>query len=421
MSNRSTPYLVCADQNGQILEEPGLLMLTRQGRQLALPRPDDLIPLPESSDLFLLPGRRALGLDPQTGQVEMVEELAVAGFASPGHTLTGTAAFMSDPDAPVLSMYAYGAVGYMNNRFWISARLVDRDQRQVFTGIPQREITARAGELLKKFPENRLIKHLAGCALHSCCPAARNLVLGRFEAPLPTSRTCNAACIGCLSLQPPDSGFESTQQRISFTPSPKEIAQVMTLHSARAKRPILSFGQGCEGEPLTQARLISQAVAGVRSTISHATVNMNTNGSMPGFVPDLAQAGLDSVRVSLNSADPALYHAYYRPKGYNFEDVRNFVVQAKKMNLFVSLNLLYYPGVSDTETQIQSLISFIADTRPNFIQMRNLNLDPDIYLDLLGDSDLGPQAGLSNFMKRIRKECPWVGFGYFNPYLGDGQ
>ena len=27
--------------------------------------------------------------------------------------------------------------------------------------------------------------------------------------------------------------------------------------------------------------------------------------------------------------------------------------------------------------------------------------------------------GLRNFRKRLRKACPWLKFGYFNPYLED--
>ncbi len=418
MKKKKTPYLVCADEKGQIFEEPELLMLSRQGNGLVLPGPDDLIPLPPSSDLFLLPGRKAVGLDPATGKIQLVDALAVAGFASPGHTLSGTAAYMTEPDAPVLPLYAYGAVGFLDDRFWITARLVDQDQRQVFSHIPQSDITRNAHELLKKYPENRLIRHLAGCALNSCCPAARNLVLGRFEAPLPTSRSCNARCVGCISFQPDDSGIKATQKRISFTPESEELIQVMKIHCARAKKPVLSFGQGCEGEPLTQAELICEAISRVRNSIPQATININTNASLPESVSKLARSGLNSVRVSLNSTDPDLYHSYYRPVNYSFDQVKGFIQEARDHKLFVSLNLLYFPGITDTESQIGSITDFIQDLKIDFIQMRNLNLDPDIYLALVRDKDLGPQTGLGNFMKRIKKECPWTGFGYFNPYLG---
>ena len=90
------PTLLYADAQGSIYDHPHLQMLTRRGEELALPRPDELMPLPPESDLFLLPGRRALGLDPDTGQVEPSDKghTAVAAFVCPGHTLTGLAAYL---------------------------------------------------------------------------------------------------------------------------------------------------------------------------------------------------------------------------------------------------------------------------------------------------------------------------------------
>jgi hypothetical protein len=56
--------------------------------------------------------------------------------------------------------------------------------------------------------------------------------------------------------------------------------------------------------------------------------------------------------------------------------------------------------------------------RVDFIQMRNLNLDPEIYLALVeGKKKNEGRMGLNNFMKRLQKNCPWIEFGYFNPYL----
>ena len=36
----------------------------------------------------------------------------------------------------------------------------------------------------------------------------------------------------------------------------------------------------------------------------------------------LRASGLDSIRVSLNSARERYYHRYYKPKGYRFSDVK---------------------------------------------------------------------------------------------------
>jgi len=422
--SKPRPLLVFADAQGNIYDHPELLMLCRKGEALAQPRPDELIPLPEDSDLFLLPGRMAVGLDPENGQVEALQERAVAAFVCPGHTLAGLAAFHVDhdgPPPPVLPLFAYGAVGYAEGRFWVCAKKVDEDKRQVFTRIPRKRIEQGANRWLRRFPDNRLVKHLSHCALGYCCPAARNLCLGRFEAPLPTSRACNAACVGCISLQDEDSGFPSTQNRISFRPTAKEIMQIMLEHGGSEARPVYSFGQGCEGEPLTEAPLIAEAVGKFRKAGGAGTVNINTNASLPDTLPDLAAAGVNSIRVSCNSARSELYEAYYRPRSYTFDDVLQSIRTAKGLGMFVSLNLLYFPGVTDTEEELQALQELTADGAVDFIQLRNLNLDPDMYMQLASPHIASPSMGLQHFRKRLAKASPHLGFGYFNPFLQEGK
>jgi wyosine [tRNA(Phe)-imidazoG37] synthetase (radical SAM superfamily) len=420
MAKKIQPRLIYADLEGNIFDHPHLLMLCRKGAELTMPSPQDLIPLPRESELFLLPQRNALGFDPESGHIEALEHTAVSAFVSPGHTLTGLSAFLSAQGSPRLPLFAYGAVGYANGRFWVCARRVDRDTRQQFSDIPQARIEAGAQRWLKAFPDNRLVRHLARCALTSCCPAARNLALGRFEAPLPTARGCNAACVGCISEQPPSSGFPATQSRISFRPSAREITQIMHSHAASEKRPIFSFGQGCEGEPLLESETIRAAVASYRARNGRGTVNINTNASRPETLPGLAEAGLDSMRVSLNSAREAIYQPYYRPRDYSLSTVATAVAQAKELGLFVSLNLLFFPGISDTESELQALSELIDRTRLDFIQLRNLNLDPELYLELLPEQS-SPAMGLANFMVRLEKEFPWIAFGYFNPYVASGR
>ncbi len=419
------PRLVFADAQGNIYDHPSLLMLCRRGHEYALPRPDELIPMPEESELFLLPGRHALGLDPESGEVEALDEFAVAAFASPGHTLAGTAAYLRNDNAsqpaPVLPMFAYGAVGYAGGRFWVAAQRVDQDKRQVFSAIPRKQIEKGALRLQSLFPDNRLVKHLTHCALGNCCPAARNLCLGRFEAPLPTARSCNAACVGCISLQPDDSGFPATQKRIGFRPTPEEICEIMLHHGASEPRPVFSFGQGCEGEPLTEAETIAAAIRLFRAKGGRGVVNVNTNGSLHSVIPDLAAAGLSSMRVSLNSARAPLYQAYYRPKNYSFEDVRQTISAAKANGIFVSLNLLYFPGITDSEEEFTALAELVGACGVDFIQLRNLNLDPERYLELAAPFAHGPAMGLGHFRKRCNQEFPALSFGYFNPYLEEGK
>ncbi|MDR1947163.1 MAG: radical SAM protein [Desulfovibrio sp.] len=415
------PRLVTASENGDIHDRPDLLMVCRRGAETALPRPEELIPLPKESELFLLPGRRALGLDPTSGELLETDDLAVAAFTAPAHTLSAHPAFKKDADAPVLPLFAYGAAGFASGRFYVCAAKVDDDPRQVFSGIAAGVLRDEAHALLKQYPDNRLMRHLAGtCALRYNCPAARNLCLGRFEAPLPVSDACNARCIGCISRQEAGSGVcAAPQKRMNFTPTAEEIVEVMRHHAAKEKEaPVFSFGQGCEGEPLTRSALIADAVRSFRSGGGRGTINVNSNASLPEAVEELAKAGISSLRVSLNSADPDTYARYYCPQGYDFAQVRESIGRAKRAGVFVSLNLLFFPGFSDTEAEYAALTALLREERADMLQLRNLNIDPDIYLELMRDTERGPAMGLPAYRKRLKKDCPALRIGYFNPYLG---
>ncbi|MDR2892440.1 MAG: radical SAM protein [Deltaproteobacteria bacterium] len=422
-SSSTRPVLLVADDQGNIFEKPDLFMLCRRGRELVLPRPDELMPLPPESELFFLPGRRAIGLDPESGVPLEQEELAVAAFAAPAHTLSAHPAYKSEPDAPMLPLFAYGAVGFANGRMYVCARKVDEDKRQVFTDLSQKKLRKAALDLAAMYPENNLIRHLTHkCALTYACPAAKNFCLGRYEAPLPTSRACNARCVGCISHQDKTSPICSTpQSRLDFTPTATEITEVMRHHAAMAVKPIYSFGQGCEGEPLSEYPLLLESVVRFRAEGGRGTINLNTNASIPSAVAGLSEAGLSSMRVSLNSARDVVYNAYYRPINYSLDDVRQSIAEAKQRGVFVSLNLLFFPGFTDTELETEALEELISETKLDFVQLRNLNIDPEFYLELMEGFETGPVLGLKNFLKRLRQTCPWLRFGYFNPYVEDGK
>lgn len=413
------PDLVFAFENGEIASDDAYHMLCRQGDEWALPRPDELIPLPPESEFFLLPGRRAVGLNKETGKVEELEELAVAAFVAPGYTISGHPVYVTEENAPTLPLFAYGALGVIGDDFYVCAMQVDKDTRQVFEGISPKKIEKKAKALMKEFPKNRLMQHLMNnCVLRYGCPAAKNLVLGRYEAPLPTSRACNARCVGCISQQEADSSIcQAPQDRMNFTPTAQEIVEVMLYHQRNEKQPIYSFGQGCEGEPLTQAPLLAEAVKLFREKGGIGTVNLNSNASMPRWIKELALAGLNSLRVSMNSAREAVYNKYYRPTNYGFGDVRKSIQTAKEHELFVSLNLLFFPGVTDCEEEVEALIELVNAYRVDFIQLRNLNIDPEMYLRLLEEIEFGPSVGLANFTKRLLSSCPHLQFGYFNPKI----
>ena len=241
--------------------------------------------------------------------------------------------------------------------------------------------------------------------------------MGRWEAPLPTSPACNARCLGCLSLQPPDSCCPATQERIAFSPTVAEILEIAVPHLEAAPRAVASFGQGCEGEPLLVAPLIEAAVREIRARTSRGTLNLNTNASLPEALGRILDAGLDSVRVSLNSARPELYRAYARPRGYGFEDVLESMRAVRRRGKFLSINYFVFPGVTDDPAEWAAFRKLLREVRPDLIQWRNLNLDPAWYWQTAQPFTGGGPLGVATVLARVRREFPAIRFGYFNPPL----
>ena len=306
------------------------------------------------------------------------------------------------------------SVGFADDRFWTTGARVDPDQRQDPWRFDLEAVKRGTFSALDRLPENRICQQLTRCALDYGCRAAQNYFLGRHEAPLPTSVACNAQCIGCISLQP-DGAFRASHERITRRVQADEIVALARDHWSRVPDGVVSFGQGCEGEPLLEADVLVEAVRTLDGSTPRGSINLNSNASLPEAVARMADAGLDSMRVSLNSPRHDVYEAYYNPRHYTFADVERSVMEMKKRGRWVSINLLYYPGVTDTPAEMEALSAFLTRTRLDMVQVRNLNVDPELYERALPPGVLAQGSGVTRFRKELSRRCPWISFGYINP------
>jgi len=318
MDEHFIPNLLVSDEGGNVFDVPELRMTGMSGTRPVLPETDELIDLPYGSDVFMLPDRIAVGFDPREEAFVLLPEyqgkrvFPVAAFMAPAYMqfllpayrepelpeydARSQARTRSGPAPPAFSgryaplpMYGYTAVGWRENGAVVPAVRIDDDIRQDLACVDLDAISEKAPEVKKHYPGNRLVAHLVdNCALCYGCPAARNFVLGRWECPVPASRVCNAGCIGCISYQQKDSGMRVAQERIAFVPTADEIVEFTVPHLESADKAVISFGQGCEGEPLMVADLLIEAVAKIRERTSKGIINLNTNGSKPDKIPALA-------------------------------------------------------------------------------------------------------------------------------------
>ncbi len=415
------PKMVYADSNGQIYDHPYLTMAGMSGPEAVIPEAIELIPLPEGSRLFTIPDTPPIAYDSRKMKFSVVEKAAgirgklqaVSAFMAPGYARTLLPACDYHQKRAHLPLWSYTAVGWDEERdcFVVAATKVDSNTNWNPENYDDRLLDPLVRKYLKELPDNRLLEQLSRCAVDYHCFAAKNLFFRRWEAPLPTSPACNAACLGCISLQPSDY-CPASQERIKFVPTPNELAELAVPHLQNADQPIVSYGQGCEGDPILQTPVIAEATRQMKAATSRGTVNFNSNGSLPDKVRQLCDSGMDSFRFSLNSVLEERYNSYYRPRGYSFKNVKESVKISKDAGRFTMINYLISPGVNDAPEEVQELKQFVADTGLDMIQMRNLSIDPDYYNKALGITRRG--IGIYRLLAELKREFPKLQFGYYN-------
>ena len=417
------PKMLYADSKGNIFDHPELCMAGMSGDEAVLPENMELIPLPEDSRLFTMPAMPPIAWDAAKKKFITVPEIregrrsqriqAVAAFMAPGYMRTLLPACDYSAKTTHLPLWSYTAVGWDEQQdcFVVAATKVDNNSNWNPVNYDDRTLDPLVREMLKTMPENRLLEQLSRCAVDYHCFAAKNLFYRRWEAPLPTSPICNSNCLGCISLQPSEC-CPSNHERISFVPTPEELCQIAVPHLEQAEMAIVSYGQGCEGDPILQADTIAEATRRMKKATSRGTVNFNSNGSIPERISMLCDAGMDSFRFSMNSLREEQYNRYYRPKGYAFSDVMKSVYTAKSAGRFTMINYLVSPGVSDAPEELEALLRFVGDTGIDMIQMRNLSIDPDFYNKEMGVNGKG--IGMYKLLQRLKEEFPKLQFGYYN-------
>lgn len=414
-------YLVYADEKGNVFDHPSLYGLARSGDMIVEIMEDELIPLPEGATLVGLPSTRAVGMDPETGEMMPLpgDAQAVGALLPQGFTRLCLPGYVKTDKSYKLPLFGYSAVVWKDGRFYTAARLSDDPEKWNPVNCDIKELKLGVQRLTGKYPDNRLYQHMSNCALGYECLTASNTFLNRWEGAVPVSYSCNAGCFGCISEQPDDSGFVAPQTRMNFKPTVEELVQVMLEH-LKTPESIISFGQGCEGEPSTQAKIIIEAMREVRSITEMGYININTNAGLTDFIRGIVDAGLDLMRVSTISALDDHYNAYYKPRKYTLANVEKSLKYATDQGVYTSINYLIFPGVTDREEEIEAMVEFARRTGLKLIQLRNLNIDPESYLELIPPAK-GEILGMKQAIEIFQAELPDVVIGSYTHVPPEGM
>ena len=77
------------------------------------------------------------------------------------------------------------------------------------------------------------------------------------------------------------------------------------------------------------------------------------------------------------------------------------------------LNYLVFPGITDQMEEIDALMDLVVKTGVNFLHLKNLNIDPLLYLDRMPKTD-SPAVGMKKMAEMLKREFPNLTLGYFN-------
>jgi pyruvate-formate lyase-activating enzyme len=361
------------------------------------PRSDELIPAPPGTVTSMLPGRAPL----LAGGGVAMRRTALAALLPAGYTRLLLPAYRSRSGAPALPLFGYTFAGVIDDELYVAATRTDESEDWTPRYFGEGDLEALLRARQAEDPRNRTLAQLAVCSRDYGCFTAQNVFLERGEAALPVSPTCNAGCVGCISELPPDAGMPSPQTRVAFEADADDLARIALRHLERVPDGIVSFGQGCEGEPLLRVTTIERAIATIRAARGNGTINLNTNGSLPKSLRRLIDAGLQAVRISLNSFRRDVYSAYYRPVGYDLDDVLESVALAVERGLRVSLNYLTHPGVTDDRAEVEAMERFLGAHRVAMVQTRTLNIDPERYFAQVGRP--AEPLGMRDALRRIER------------------
>lgn len=412
-------YTLFSNDQGRLLDDPSTAMLGQSGLQWVEPEENEMMPLPKGASLIKLPEHLPVGLNGK-GEIKLIEQVpgggknisAVAALLPQGFTRTLLPASVSRNSSP-LPVFGYAAVAYKDDQIYVAAIQSDEHRRWHPSYYNTSRLPEKIKKMINKYPQNRILRQLSRCSLEYGCYTAQNIFYGRWEGGIPTMNSCNANCLGCISES--HLPVDSPQNRLNFHPSVQEIAEIGREH-LKNDEAIISFGQGCEGEPALNGVNLSRAIERIRQQTEAGTINVNTNAGYTEGIKMMCEAGLDSIRITIFSCMEDSYQKYHQPRNYSLSDVIKSLETARSHGLQISLNLLVFPGFTDREEEIEGLLKFIHHHPVDMIQLRNLNIDPAVLLEHIGGSSSG--VGMVNFVNILTEEVPQVRLGsYTHPVI----
>jgi hypothetical protein len=335
------PHLIVGNSAGNLIEIPGIYMAGMNLVKPALPREADLIPVPDDLQIITLPGRVAIGYDPDLEKFVQIREydstpvFPVAAVLPPPYLQILRSAFSIVLDAPRLPNQNYSAVGCLNQTYFAAALKVDQ----------------------------RLFDNF-----------------------------------NILELNP-------------LLESPSEMIEAGLQHLLHAPNALVNLDISEE----VNLDAVSNLIQSIRQQTFRGMIQINASAPDPRSIKKWCEAGLDSIRLTLNSAQGNYYNLFHEPQESRFDDIVESFKIARYFHRRAVLNYEIFPGLTDHPAEIDALIKLVRELKIETIQLHNLKIDPEWYMDELQLLNLTrKQIGIQNWFTHLQKTFPAIQIGYYD-------
>jgi hypothetical protein len=78
------------------------------------------------------------------------------------------------------------------------------------------------------------------------------------------------------------------------------------------------------------------------------------------------------------------------------------------------VNYLVFPGVSDQPHEMEALLCLVREANVRFVHLKNLNIDPNYYLERIGAESWDAGIGMEKLVTFLRFTLTGTELGYFN-------
>lgn len=370
------PKLLFADDKGVIYDHPTLKLTVRSGNFETVPYELEMNTVPSKTKLHFLEGTLPMAYDPEKAGMEIFKAGHAVYIEPPeGYLRLYLPAYKKRKEF-MLENKAYTPIGWMGESFVSPIINVDK--------IPDKgseSIGNKFHGFLKSFKKkNVFVKYLIE---NSDLYHTKN-----EEIRLPVNA-------------------ESMQG------DSREFSEILSHYTGIAAYPVLNIDyddfSASKSEPdisalLDSIRYLKNKAEKLSITFSSYLQNIET---LKKFI----DAGADCINVKMISTDIETNRIFNTDN--NTDNVYKSLQALHKQNILKSLTLYTMPGLTDRESETESLIDFLSTFDINLLLLRNLESDPDrIFLpDNMKSEDI---KGLKNVVKLIKKKVKNLKIGYFN-------